>query len=492
MKTVTPEAQKFLNAEHLMLIDGKQVEGEKGRLVDLENPADGSVIAQAWRGAAHHADRAVEAARRAFNDKRWRGKTPAERERVLLRIAELIDEHTEALADLEVLNGGKLFTGAFRGEVPMAARTFRYYAGWCTKLEGEVFHPSIPGLDFHAYTIHEPVGVVAQIIPWNGPLVMAAWKLAPALAAGCSVVLKPAEQTPLSALYLGRLMQEAGVPDGVVNIVTGSGSEIGGTLAAHGDVNKVAFTGSTETGRKLMDAARGNLKRLSLELGGKSPAILFEDCDLEAAIEGAAMGIFGGAGQVCVAGSRIYAHYSIYDEVVEGVAEVARRLKVGPGLDPDSEMGPLISDGHRQSVHGHVTRAVDEGVDLICGGDMLDGPGYFYPPTVLAKPRPDSAIMTEEVFGPVVTVTPFQSTAEVVSAANDSIYGLAGSVWTRDLSLAHKVVRDINSGIIWINCHGIPDLALRVGGMKQSGWGRELGPEGLMLYTETKSIMAKL
>lgn len=493
MSDLVPEAARaFMARPRPMLIDGQWVSATGGEVSEVINPADGSVIARAASGSGADANAAVVAARKSFEDKRWRGLTPAERERVLYTVAELIMTHADELATLETLDGGKLYGGARHGEIPAAAQTFRYYAGWCTKHEGHTFNPSVPGMRFHAYTRPEPVGVVAQIIPWNGPLVMAAWKLAPALAAGCSIVLKPAEQTPLTALRLGELLMGAGVPDGVVNIVTGPGRTVGSTLAAHPDVDKIAFTGSTAVGRQLLEAAKGNMKRLSLELGGKSPVIIMGDADLDLAIPGAADAIFGGAGQVCVAGSRIYAHRSVVDQVIAGVEEIAHTMRVGPGLDPDSRMGPLISGGHRNNVHGMVDRAQQDGAEIVCGGAALDGPGYFYAPTVLTGTRADMEIVREEVFGPVVTIAPFDDPQEAIAEANNSIYGLASSIWTRDLSTAHRMAEDIQAGIVWINTHGIPDMALPIGGMKQSGWGREHGLEGLQIYTETKAVMARI
>ena len=466
--------------------------GEGAEPASILDPATGAEIARVTPASTRQADEAVAAARAAFLDRRWSGQTPAHKQRVLLRVAELIEREAQTLAELETLNGGKLFAAALHGEVAHAAETFRYYAGWCTKLPGATFDPSVPGQRFHGLIRHEPVGVAAQIVPWNGPLVMAAWKLAPALAAGCSCVLKPAELTPLTALYLGRLLLEAGVPEGVVSVLPGPGGTLGQHLARHPDVNKVAFTGSTEVGKQLLADARGNLKRLSLELGGKSPVLIFADAHLPRAIAGAADAIFANAGQVCVAGSRVYAQRAVFQEVLDGLVECARGLKLGPGLDPDSQMGPLISASHRESVHALVEAGVSEGAQLVTGGEPLHGDGFFYKPTVFAGAGEDMRITREEVFGPVVTVTPFETADEAIGFANGSRYGLAASVWTGDLARGHRVAERLESGIVWINSHGIPELSMPIGGYKQSGWGREHGLEGLKIYMETKSIMARM
>ena len=489
---ISQAARDFLGSEHRALAGGNWLAGAGGSPKPLLDPASGEEIARVAPASTGQADTAVEAAQAAFRDRRWSGQTPAHKQRVLLRVAELIERDAQTLAELETLNGGKLYAAALHGEVAHAAETFRYYAGWCTKLPGATFDPSVPGQRFHGLIRHEPVGVAAQIVPWNGPLVMAAWKLAPALAAGCSCVLKPAELTPLTALYLGRLLLEAGVPEGVVSILPGPGGKLGQHLARHPLVNKVAFTGSTEVGKQLLADARGNLKRLSLELGGKSPVLILGDADLPRAIAGAADAIFANAGQVCVAGSRVYAERSVYQDVLDGLVESARALKLGPGLEPGSQMGPLISASHRESVHALVESGVNEGATLVTGGEPLAGNGFFYPPTVFADASEDMRITREEVFGPVVTVTPFDTVDDAIRQANRSRYGLAASVWTRNLALGHEIAESLESGIVWINSHGIPELAMPIGGYKQSGWGREHGLEGLNIYMETKSVMARM
>jgi phenylacetaldehyde dehydrogenase len=488
-------ARQFAAAEHPMLIGADWVEAADGRTFDVYDPSTGDVLGRVARGGSEDIDRAVKTARAAFDSGPWSTMTASERGRAIHRLGDLVLEHGGELATLEALDNGKPLGIARVADVPLAADLFHYMSGWATKNGGQTLSlnvPYMPGAKFHAYTLHEPVGVVGQIIPWNFPLLMAAWKLGPALACGCTVVLKPAEQTPLSALKLGELILEAGIPAGVVNIVTGFGEETGAPLAAHDEVDKVAFTGSTEVGKMIVQAAAGNLKKVSLELGGKSPNVVFADADLEESIPGAANAIFFNHGQCCCAGSRLFAEESIYDEVVAGVAEHARNIKVGSGLDPQTEMGPLVSDEQLDRVCGFLESGQAEGAETVVGGGRIGDSGYFVEPTVLAGTNPKMKVEAEEIFGPVVTVKPFKSTDELVSSANQSHYGLAAGVWTNDIKKAHRTAAELKAGTVWINCYNVFDASMPFGGYKESGWGREMGEDALELYTEVKAVCAQI
>ena len=486
-------ATGFLNREAGMLIDGKLVQAASGKTFPVYNPASGTVIANVPEADKADVDLAVAAARRAFDDGVWAKIGPSGRGKMLWKLADLIERNLEELAELESIDNGKPYAVARVADLPLAVDMFRYMAGWATKITGMQLPLSLPG-EYLSYTVREPVGVVGQIIPWNFPLLMAAWKLAPALAAGCTVVLKAAEQTPMSALRLAELFQEAGFPNGVVNILTGFGETAGAAIAAHPDVDKVAFTGSTEVGKLIVKAAAGNLKKVTLELGGKSPAIILPDADLDLAIAGAANAIFFNHGQCCSAGSRLYAHQSVYDRVVAGVADIAGKIKVGPGLDPVTEMGPLVSDDQFSRVTGYIEDGRRSGAQVAAGGNRVGNLGYFVAPTVLEKTTPDMKVIQEEIFGPVVCAQPFDDDGleAIAKRANDSIYGLAASVWTRNGGTAHKLASRIRSGTVWINCHNVFDASLPFGGYKQSGWGREMGAEVLHNYTEVKAVTAAL
>jgi phenylacetaldehyde dehydrogenase len=424
----------------------------------------------------------------------WKGTLPVDRARILWAIADILQREIDALAELETLDQGKpLFIGRW-AEIPGAINQFRFFAGQAMAIEGNTIESSIgyqpPGKQMRSWTVREAVGVVAAIVPWNSPLVLTAMKLAPALAAGCTVVLKPAEDTSLTALRLCELLLEAGLPAGVVNVITGTGAETGAALAAHPGVDKIAFTGSTATGRAVLDAAKTNFKRVTLELGGKSPSIVMPDADLSLAIPGVANAIFFNAGQVCIAGSRLYVHRSIHDQVVEGVAAYAKGMKLGHGLAPDSQMGPLVSQRQAERVEGFLNRARSEGATMLTGGERFGDAGTFVSPTVVVDVKPDFEIVREEVFGPVVVAQAYDEVEEVVAAANDSEYGLAASVWTESLSSTHRMASDIRAGTVWINCHAMYDASLPIGGVRQSGWGRDSGKQALDNYLEWKTICA--
>jgi phenylacetaldehyde dehydrogenase len=483
----------FLAKRHKILIDGKWLDARSGKTFSVEDPATQEKIAEVPAGEKADVDLAVAAARRAFDVGPWSRLVPAERSRLVWRLGELLEKYADEFAQIETLDNGKPLSNARNTDVQGSVEMFRYMAGWCTRLNGETVQVSSEG-NWHAYTLREPVGVVAQIIPWNFPLMMAAWKLAPALAAGCTVVLKPAEQTPLSALRFGELVEEAGIPPGVVNIVTGFGETAGAALANHPDIDKVAFTGSTDVGKLIVKAASATLKRVSLELGGKSPAIVFPDADLETAIAGTASAIFYNTGQCCTAGSRLFVHKSVYDRVVAGVADEATKLKMGHGLDPLVNLGPVVSKEQHDRVTGFIDSARAEGADVITGSKAPSDRGYFIAPTVLAKTNRNMRVVREEIFGPVVCVQAFDDSDldSIAQFANDTSYGLMASVWTKNLSTAHLMARKIRAGMVCINAHNFFDPAWPFGGFKQSGWGREMGKEVMEHYTETKAIAAKL
>jgi phenylacetaldehyde dehydrogenase len=492
--TLDRNVEAFIGTPRQLFIDGHWADAASGKTFETPNPATGETLARVAEGDAEDINRAVLAARSAFNGP-WSRMSPSERGRIIWRIGDLILEHVDELAQLESLDNGKPFAVAQAADVPLAADLFHYMAGWATKIEGNTINisvPYMPGANFHSYTLREPIGVVGQIIPWNFPLLMAAWKLGPALATGCTVVLKPAEQTPLTALRLAELIAEAGVPDGVVNVVPGFGETAGAALAAHNDVDKVAFTGSTEVGKLIVAAAgASNLKKLTLELGGKSPNIVFDDAE-DGAVEGAANAIFFNHGQCCVAGSRLFVQESRFDEVVDGVAEIAKSIKLGSGLDPTTQMGPLVSDEQFRRVTGFLESGKSDGATTLAGGGRHGDRGYFIEPTVLTNTRPDMKVVREEIFGPVVVAAPFSSLDEIAAVANDSEYGLGAGIWTRDISKAHALAKKLRAGTVWINCYNVFDAALPFGGYKQSGWGREMGREVLNNYTEVKAVTTLL
>jgi phenylacetaldehyde dehydrogenase len=491
MLQVDDRVQSFLSSPGKLLIDGEWVEAASGKTFETINPATEERLAEVAHGDAEDINRAVRAARRAFDpDGPWRRMSPSARGKLIWRIGDLIEEHADVLAQLESLDNGKPVGIARMADVALAADLFHYMSGWPTKILGDVTPISAPG-QYLSYTLREPVGVVGQIIPWNFPLLMAAWKLGPVLACGCTVVLKPAEQTPLSALYLGELLLEAGLPAGVVNIVTGFG-EAGAALAAHDDVDKVAFTGSTEVGKLIVKAAAGNLKKVSLELGGKSPNVVFSDANIDEAIVGAANGIFFNHGQCCNAGSRLYIQSSKFDDVVAGVAEQAKKITVGNGMDPSTQMGPLISDEQFGKVLGYLQSGKDAGAETVIGGGRSGDRGYFVEPTILTNTSGDMSVVREEIFGPVVCAMPFDDPDEILPVANDTNYGLAAGVFTRDITKAHRMAARLRAGTVWVNTYHVFDAAQPFGGYKESGWGREMGHQVLENYLETKAVCVSL
>lgn len=488
--SVPASLASYLASPKQLLIGGQWQSAASGKTFEVVNPANESVIARVAHGADKDIAAAVKSARQAFDHGPWTRMTSSERGKIIWRIGDLIEKHNDQLAQLETIDNGKPYSVAHVADVPLAADMFRYMAGWCTKIEGNTIPISVPyapGINFHAFTLREPVGVVGQIIPWNFPLLMAAWKLAPALACGCTIVLKPAEQTPLSAIRLGELMLEAGIPDGVVNIVTGFG-DAGAALAAHDDVDKVAFTGSTEVGKLIVAAAAGNLKKVTLELGGKSPNVILRDADLETAIPGAAGAIFFNHGQCCCAGSRLYVDEAIFDDVTAGIVEEAGKIRVGDGFDSNTTMGPLVSQEQFERVTGFLDLGREAGANAICGGNAPEMDGYFVNPTVLVDTNEQMQVVQEEIFGPVVAAMPFRDMNDLVARANNTTYGLAAGVWTSDVAKVHQIAKSIRAGTVWVNCYNIFDAAMPFGGYKESGWGREMGHAALDNYLETKSV----
>ncbi len=480
-----PKVAEFLNGTKKLYINGQWQPSVSGKTFKTLNPSNGEVLAVVSEAEHEDVDRAVKAARKAFDEGPWSKMSAASRSRLIYKLADLMEENKEELAQLDTLDNGKPIRETTNADVPLAIEHFRYYAGWATKITGQTI--PVSGKFFN-YTRHEALGVVGQIIPWNFPLLMAAWKMGAALASGCTIVLKPAEQTPLSALYLAELIEEAGFPEGVVNIVTGFGETTGGPLIEHKLVDKVAFTGSTEVGKHIMSTASKDLKRVTLELGGKSPNIILPDADMSKAIPGAFSGIMFNQGQVCCAGSRLYIQKKAFDNVMADLVSHSEKLKQGPGLDPNSEMGPLVSEEQHNRVLNYIEKGKSEGAELLTGGTKPYDQGYFVSPTIFADVNDSMTIAKEEIFGPVVAAMPFDDLDEVINRANDSDYGLAAGLWTENLKSAHYVANRIKAGTVWVNCYNAFDAASPFGGYKQSGIGREMGSYALDNYTEVKSV----
>ncbi|RAP74765.1 aldehyde dehydrogenase family protein [Paenibacillus montanisoli] len=486
---LSPKLEKFLQGTKKLFINGEFVPSASEKTFITYNPATGQPLATLYEADAEDVDRAVRAARFAFDHGPWSKLAAAERSRLIYKLADLIEANYEEFAQLESLDNGKPIKEARAADLPLSIEHFRYFAGWATKIVGQTI--PVQG-NYLNYTRHEPIGVVGQIIPWNFSLLMCAWKLGAALATGCTVVLKPAEQTPLSALYLAELIQQAGFPDGVVNIVSGYGETAGQAIVNHPQIDKVAFTGSTEVGKQIMRQAADSLKRITLELGGKSPNIILPDADMSRAIPGALAGIMFNQGQVCSAGSRLFVQKKVYDNVVSDLVSYARKIKQGPGLDLETDIGPLVSVEQQQRVLGYIEKGKQQGAEILAGGNNPYRQGYFVSPTIFASVNEEMTIAKEEIFGPVVAAMPFEDLDDLIERANKSEYGLAAGLWTENLKNAHYVANRLKAGTVWVNCYNMFDAASPFGGFKQSGIGREMGSYALNNYTEVKSVWVNL
>ncbi len=479
------KVEKFLRGKKKLYINGRFVESRSGKTFDTYNPATGEVLASVFEAGAEDIDLAVRAARKAFDEGPWSNMSASERSRLMYKLADLMEANREELAQLETLDNGKPIRETTNADIPLSIEHMRYYAGWSTKIVGQTIPVNGP---FFNYTRHEAVGVVGQIIPWNFPLLMAMWKFGAALAAGCTVVLKPAEQTPLSALYLAELIEEAGFPAGVINIVPGFGETAGQPLVDHPLVDKIAFTGSTEVGKRIMSSVSKTLKRVTLELGGKSPNIIMPDADLTKAIPGALNGVMFNQGQVCCAGSRVFIQKKQFDNVVADMASYANKIRQGAGIHADTEIGPLVSMEQQNRVLHYIDKGLSEGAELVAGGVKPQEQGYFVSPTIFAEVHDEMTIAKEEIFGPVISAMPYDNVDELINRANNSDYGLAAGLWTRDLANAHYIASKLRAGTVWVNCYNAFDAASPFGGYKQSGIGREMGSYALENYTEVKSV----
>lgn len=495
LSTLGPSSREFLSAPHEHFIGGRFVAGTSGKTIPVIDPTSGQTVSHVPAGEAQDIDRAVAAARHAFDSGPWRRMNGADRERLLLRLADLLETHAQEFSEIESVNSGRILPATRAFDVDLSVSYLRYMAGWATKIHGQTLEPTVPyvpGGHFFGMTLREPIGVVGAITPWNVPLGQAIWKIAPALATGCTLVLKPAEQTPLTALRFAALVAQAGIPEGVINVVTGYGESAGAALVAHPGIDKISFTGSTQVGHIIGEIAARHMKHVTLELGGKSPMVVLDDADLEVTIPGTAMGIFANHGQNCCAGSRLFVHEKLFDRVVAGIAEAARSIRLGPALSPDTQMGPLISRRQQARVLGYIESGREQGASVVVGGEGLSGPGAYVRPTVLADVRPDMRVVCEEIFGPVLTVARFSDLNDVLRRANDTRYGLGASVWTRNLDKAHWFIRNFRAGTVWVNTHGVLDLAIPFGGLKNSGIGHELGEEAIRHHTVLKSAIISL
>jgi phenylacetaldehyde dehydrogenase len=480
----------FLLRPKQLLINNKWVDAVSRAHIAVNSPADGSLIAHVAAAGAGDVDQAVTAARIAF--RKWSSLQPSIRANLLYKLADLLEEHAAEFAEIETLDVGKPLTITRMLDVPFTVEVIRYNAGWATKLTGETFGLALQASPYHAYTIRQPLGVVAGIVPWNFPLLQVAMKLSAALAAGCVIILKPSELTPLSALRLGELAIDAGFPPGVIQVVTGSGSDAGAALVSHPGVDKISFTGSTAVGRSIVRTCTDDFKRVTVELGGKSPNIIFADAELEQAIIGAANATFFNSGQVCYAGTRLYVEHAVYDAVVSGIVDVIGKMTIGSPFDPETDLGPVISEEQLSRIRCYVDGGRSAGAEIVVGGSRIEQPGYYMQPTVIANTNPGMQVMQEEIFGPVVCVVPFKSITEITTLANDTRYGLAAGVWTKDVKKAHRMTRALNAGTVWINCYHTIDPNMPFGGWRESGWGREFGRVGVESFTELKSVALKL
>lgn len=490
-----PATRNFLFKKQPMLIGGDFVDAASGETLSIIDPTNGTSVGEVPASAAQDVERAVLSARRAFDEGTWPRMTPGERERLLLKLADLVERDADLFAQIEAVESGRSFGVARAFDSDLSATCLRYMAGWATKLEGRTIDltiPYAPGLQTFAYTRYEPVGVVAAITPWNVPLCQVAWKMAPALAAGCTIVIKPSEMTPLGALHFGRLVMEAGIPEGVVNIITGTGRDAGKALVAHPQVDKISFTGSTAVGREIAEVAAKSFKKVTLELGGKSPMVMLADANLDNAIPGGALAIFANHGQNCCAGSRLYVHRSIHDKVVAGIAEIANAMVLGSSLDPDTQMGPLVSKRQQERVLGYIESGREQGAEVVAGGGAPDHVGAYVRPTVLAGARQDMRVVREEIFGPVLSVMAFDDEDEALRLANDTEYGLGASIWTQDVNKVHAFTRGFRAGTVWVNVHNVLDMALPFGGIKNSGIGHDLGKESVLANCNLKASVINL